>query len=68
MQSEAEDSQIIDSHDVVGVSMCHDGRPDQGGSFPDQLNAQFRTSINDEFAFRSANENAGSRAAIAGVV
>ena len=68
MQSEAEDSQIIDAHDVIGVRVRHDGRSDQRRSFPHQLNPQFRTCINDKFAFGSADENSGSGAAIAGVV
>jgi len=29
MQSKAEDAQVIDPHDVVGVGVSHDGSPDQ---------------------------------------
>lgn len=68
VQSEAEDSQIIDAHDVIGVSVSHDGSSDQSCSFTDQLHSQFRPGIDDEFTFGSADKDAGSCASIAGVV
>jgi len=68
VQPETEDSQVIDTHDVVGVGVCHDSSPDQCGSFAHQLNSQFRTGIDDKFAFRSSDQNAGAHPSIAGVV
>ena len=58
------DPQVIHSHDVIGMSMRHDGRANEFRSFSDKLQPQFRPGINHEFTVRCSNQYATAHSAI----
>jgi hypothetical protein len=68
VQPEAEDTQIIDPHDVIGVCMCHHCRANQRGSFPDQLQPQLGACVNDKFSLGGTDQHTSPHATIPGII
>ncbi len=64
----AEDPQVIQPENVVGMGVREDRRVHEFHLFPQQLDAEFRRGVDDEVAERRRDEHAGPRAVVAGVV